>query len=428
MLPAKLTELFLKHRSICTDTRKIAPGNIFFALKGPNFNGNAYAAKAIELGASAVVVDENSSAPEELSIRVEDVLKCLQELAGWYRSKLAIPVIAITGSNGKTTTKELVRDVLLSKYKVFATPGNLNNHIGLPISLLSIPEGTEIAVIEMGANHPGEIADLCSIAAPDFGFVTNAGKDHLEGFGSVEGVINSLGELYVYLRSSGGKAFVNSLETDLLPLASEIPGFHFGSDSDKIYAKVISNQRTLSVQWWENGHDMGIIRSRLAGEYNLRNILSAIAIGRYFQVEPEAIRSAVEAYNPGNNRSQLVVTKNNEVILDAYNANPSSMEVALKNLAEQRGASTFFMIGDMLEMGDSESAEHERILQLCQKLKLQGITVGPAFEKWSGKYGYLSFPNVSEAKKRFEASPFSGKVVLLKGSRGIRMEELLSVL
>lgn len=428
MLPQRLTELFLQHRAVCTDTRKIAPGDIFFALKGPNFNGNTYAAKALEQGASAVVVDEPCPCPEEATVSVDNVLRTLQELSAWNRVRLGLPVLAITGSNGKTTTKELVRDVLSARFRVFATPGNLNNHIGLPLSLLSIPDGTEIAVIEMGANHGGEIADLCAIARPDFGFITNAGKDHLEGFGDVEGVRNALGELYEYLRNSGGKVFVNSLEPDLVPLAAGIPGFHFGAATDSLYANVFSNQRTLSVQWWENGRDYGIIHSRLAGEYNLRNILSAIAIGRYFSVEPGAIRLAVESYSPGNNRSQLVVTEKNEVILDAYNANPSSMELALKNLSEQQGANAFFMIGDMLEMGESEGPEHRRILQLCRELGLHGVTVGPAFGQCAGQSGYVNFRDVAEAKTYFEQNPVSGMIVLLKGSRGIRMEELLKVL
>lgn len=428
MLPEGLLELYLKSRSVCTDTRKIKSGDIFFALTGPNFNANSFAQKAIADGAIAAVVDDEALAGIQGMIVVDDALQTLQSLAKAYRDTFKIPFIGITGSNGKTTTKELVRDVLKQKYRVFATPGNLNNHIGVPLSILMIPEDCEIAVIELGANHIGEIEELCSISNPDYGLITNAGKDHLEGFGSVEGVRIALNELNDHLRKKGGLAFVNAFQNDMVELAKGLRTCDFGPKETGIGVWLHSNHKTISVAWSYKGEEQKPITTKLAGAYNLHNIACAVALGLYFEVNPDQIAIAIENYTPGNNRSQWVQTGKNEVILDAYNANPSSMEEALRNLAAQPDVSAFFMIGDMLEMGDSEAVEHIEILELCEKLGLNGCVVGQAFKKACAKFPYKSFLNVQEARAYYKEHEIKDSLILLKGSRGIKMEEMLEVL
>jgi len=428
MLPEGLLELYLKNRSVCTDTRKIKSGDLFFALKGPHFDANAFAEKALADGAIAAVVDDDALLGEPGMIVVHDVLRILQELAKAYRKELKIPFIGITGSNGKTTTKELVRDVLKQKYRVFATPGNLNNHIGVPLSILMIPQDCEIAVIELGANHIGEIEELCSISDPDFGLITNAGKDHLEGFGNVEGVRIALNEINNHLREKDGLAFVNAYLQDMVDLAKGLKTILFGPKDTEIGVWLNSNHKTINVAWNCEGKDQKPIATKLAGAYNLHNVACAIAVGLHFDINSDQIVNAIELYTPGNNRSQWVNTGKNEIILDAYNANPSSMEEALRNLAAQPGVSAFFMIGDMLEMGDAEAIEHIGILDLCEKLGLKGCTVGQAFKSASSKFNFQAFMNVQEARNYFKEHPIIGSLILLKGSRGIRMEEMMEVL
>ncbi len=414
---------FLKVRRVTTDTRKIGDGDIFFALKGGNFNGNAFAAKALELGASMVVIDEPQQPSDPRMVLVEDVLQALQRVAKMYRESLHIPFIAITGSNGKTTTKELVRDVLSRKFRVSATQGNFNNHIGVPLTLLAIPADCEVAIIEMGANHQGEIRSYCEYAMPTHALITNMGKAHLEGFGGEEGVVKGKKELYDYVNYAGGHIFVN-IDLEKLRLASEgmkiIP-----YSSSKLGC--ISESPTL-VYSHRNTDVVNEYTTQLAGAYNLFNIASAIAIGEYFGVSNDQIHSAICAYSPENNRSQVKRTEHNILILDAYNANPTSLEFALEALSKQTAEKKFFVIGDMLELGELGASEHRHIIDVAKRLGLHGILVGPIFQSIWKEGDFAVFENNQEAKSYLESHAIRGHVVLIKGSRGIKLEEVVSAL
>jgi UDP-N-acetylmuramoyl-tripeptide--D-alanyl-D-alanine ligase len=361
----ELYELFLGSTGIQTDTRKIKKGELFFALKGANFNGNEYAAKAIEESGYYAVIDEAKYEIVGKTILVDDVLKTLQNLAAWHRKTLKIPVIAIGGSNGKTTTKELTYAVLSTKFKTISTLGNENNHIGLPLNILRIKPEHEMAVIEMGANNHGEIALLCEIAQPTHGIITNVGKDHLEGFGSVEGVAKANAEMYDYLRLHNGMVFLNSEETMLIDLAQGIDAKTFPDVKDDYSCVAVkSNSWFLAVETGDGTR----IQSNLVGNYNLNNIGAALAIGRYFGVEIEAAKEAIEAYYPKNMRSQFIDTGRNKIILDAYNANPSSMEGALDTFASIEAEHKVLVLGAMYEMGEFAEREHRLLGQ-----KLVGI-------------------------------------------------------
>ena len=418
----KLYQLFLSSSGITTDTRAIKDGNIFFALKGERFNGNEYTAKALELGADYAVIDEVQKENNEQFILVDDVLKTLQDLANYYRNQLDIPVLAITGTNGKTTTKELVREVLSTKYRVHCTDGNFNNHIGVPLTLLAMPKDSEIAIIEMGANHLEEIDFLCKIANPTMGLVTNVGEAHLEGFGSFEGVIKTKGELYDYLAAHNGLALVNKEENHLSVMASACEKIlYYGSDEGE--GLELKGASPFLVVAFENGNESIEIQTQLIGAYNYANVMTAITLGRFFNVNNAHIKKALEEYSPSNNRSQLVKKETNSIILDAYNANPTSMKAALSNFNQIEAEKKIVIIGDMLELGDESKKAHQEILALAHGMNFQQvITVGEEFSKVNFKN---SFADIEALKIKWDWQQYDNTMFLIKGSRGIRLEKLV---
>lgn len=423
----RIYDQFLKCRRISTDTRKIEKDSIFFALKGERFNGNDFALQALEQGASLAVVDEEVGGNHPQVVKVDNALTTLQELAREYRRSFHIPFLAITGSNGKTTTKELVRDVLARKFKVSATVGNLNNHIGVPLTLLSIPEDCEFAVIEMGANHQREIDGYCQYAEPDFGLITNMGKAHLEGFGGVEGVVKGKKELYDFVSKRKGVLFVNTELEKLNASSAGMKRVEYGFQTGEFQLELLSESPVVSYQYIEHNFRTEI-KTNLAGAYNLYNIASAIAVGRYFGVEIEKIHQAIASYQPDNNRSQLTKTSRNTLIMDAYNANPSSMEHALISLSNQEFPNKYFVIGDMRELGVESEEEHRKILQKAVDLGLNGITVGDYFYQLRGEAPFASFKDREEARKFLESQALHDNLILIKGSRGIRLEEVIAAL
>ena len=424
----ELYSIYSRYPSVVTDTRKLNQGDLYFALKGPNFNGNLFAIAALEAGASYAIVDEliaNSDSYQDRIILVQDVLTTLQQLAKYHRQQFNIPFIAITGSNGKTTTKELVYAVLASHFKTYTTQGNLNNHIGVPLTLLSIHKDAEMAVIEMGANHQKEIASYCTYTLPTHGMITNCGKAHLEGFGSEEGVKKGKGELFDYLRDHNGAAFMMS-DYDYLQTMSQ--GINhtigYGQQSGQIQGEAIDANGMLTVKI-NKGIDIDSIHTHLVGNYNLPNVLAAITIGQYFKVPNEKIKAAIENYIPTNSRSQLVKWQNNEVILDAYNANPSSMKLAVENFAKLNKANKVVCIGGMRELGADTSLEHQMLIdQLKENNWSEVVLVGAEFKYCNHSYHY--FDTVQEAKAWFDSKQFSGYSILIKGSRGIQMEQLIA--
>jgi len=414
---------FLDVRSVTTDTRNVRLNDIFFALKGDNFNGNNFAQLAIDAGAAIVVVDEEVNVSSDRIVRVENSLDALQELAKRYRQTFSFPVIGITGSNGKTTTKELMREILSMKYKTFATHGNLNNHIGVPLSLLSVPADCEIAIIEMGANHQKEIASYCEYAMPNYGIITNIGKAHLEGFGGVEGIIKGKGELFDYVSAHNGMCLVNTELAHLDKMAEPIQHKKYGFNSGGFHLEILSEHLTLSFEFSTPGEkERGICHSQMAGTYNLYNMATAIAVGHEFGVSLEQMCNAISSYTPENNRSQWWDSGKNKVILDAYNANPSSMEAALVNLSKMEN--TFFIVGDMFEMGEYAEGEHKKILELTKELGLQGIFIGKEFQA----VGATELLNAQGAIEYLKLNEVKDKIVLLKGSRGMRLEQLKEVI
>ncbi|HXB41646.1 MAG TPA: UDP-N-acetylmuramoyl-tripeptide--D-alanyl-D-alanine ligase [Bacteroidia bacterium] len=429
----KLHEIFLASgKAVCTDTRKTEEGSIFFALKGDNFNGNQFAAKALECGCAYAVVDEKNVVVGDKYILVEDVLKALQQLANYHRKQFDIPVIAITGSNGKTTTKELLHAVLSKKFKVQYTQGNLNNHIGVPLTLLSIGKEHEMAVIEMGANHQGEIDTLCKIAEPGFGVITNIGKAHLEGFGGIEGVKKGKSELYRYIKEKNGIVFVHGDDEVLNELSAANNKVTYGTK--KLYDVIGKySESNLFVELaWRTRYtapelkDAPFVRSNIVGVYNYYNALCAACIGLHFKVEDNLIQEAIEEYVPTNNRSQLHKTANNVLILDYYNANPSSMSLAIENFSEMQFQNKMLVLGDMLELGDEAFKEHALILQLLRERKLEDyILVGPIF---SALQKEKSFPDSTQAAAFIKSHAAKNKTILVKGSRGIALEKVVEVL
>jgi UDP-N-acetylmuramoyl-tripeptide--D-alanyl-D-alanine ligase len=423
-----LYSIYTKHPSVVTDTRKLKSGDLYFALKGPNFNGNLFAVAALEAGASYAIVDEpiaDSAANQERIIFVEDVLTTLQQLAKYHRQQFNIPFIAITGSNGKTTTKELVYAVLASHFKTYTTQGNLNNHIGVPMTLLSIPKDAEIAVIEMGANHQKEIESYCAYTLPTHGMITNCGKAHLEGFGGVEGVKKGKGELYDFLRTQNGTVFLMQDFDYLVQMAQGIPNvIGYGKEHGQIQGDAIDQNGLLSVQI-NKGIDIDSIQTHLVGNFNLPNVLAAVSIGQYFKVPNEKIKSAIENYVPTNSRSQLLTWNNNEVILDAYNANPSSMKLAVENFAKINKENKMVCLGGMRELGADTLMEHQMLIdQLKQTNWSEVLLVGSEFKNCDHHYHY--FDTVIEAKAWLQAQHLKGHTLLIKGSRGIQMEQLIA--
>lgn len=422
-----LYEQYKLHPQVQTDTRKLKSGDLYFALKGPNFNGNNFAIAALENGAGFAIVDEpieNSAAFEDRILQVDDVLTTLQSLAKHHRAQFDIPFIGITGSNGKTTTKELVFAVLSSHFKTYTTQGNLNNHIGVPLTLLSIGMDAEMAVIEMGANHLNEIAGYCEYAMPNYGLITNCGKAHLEGFGSEDGVKKGKGELFDFLRLQKGTAFIMSDYDYLVNMSMGIEEvISYGNTSGNLQANANTVNGFLQVTFTK-GSPIQMIQTQLVGEYNLPNILAAVSIGLYFQVPADKIKNAIENYSPTNSRSQLLKWKDNDVILDAYNANPSSMQLAIENFAKLNAQNKIVCIGGMKELGNTSIAEHQALIHLLEKNEWEKvILVGGDFENCTHNYFY--FPNALDAKTWLAQQQFSNRTILIKGSRGIRMEQVL---
>lgn len=421
-----LHNLFLKCSSVCTDTRKISQDCMFFALKGDTFNGNTFAAKAIQNGATYAVVDDKKFAQSKNFILVEDVLTTLQQLASYHRTQLELKIIAITGSNGKTTTKELIYSVLQKKYHTIATLGNLNNHIGVPLTLLSMNKDTEIGIVEMGANHLYEIENLCRIANPDYGYITNFGKAHLEGFGSIEGVIKGKSELYNHLKANSRLIFVNAEDTVQVKLLTDFKhNYTFGKKPDEDVTLTFVDANPFVNTKFKNL----TIESHLIGAYNFNNISAAIAIGHYFEVSDIDIKDAIESYIPKNNRSQIIKKDTNTIILDAYNANPTSMIAALDNFNNIAGNNKIVILGDMFELGQGAKAEHQSIAEYANNLTIDTIfLVGENFYTIlfdSPKIKqYKTFEDLKEA---LQTNPITHSSILIKGSRGMALERVLEL-
>jgi UDP-N-acetylmuramoyl-tripeptide--D-alanyl-D-alanine ligase len=424
----KIYNLYLQHPKVQTDTRLLQKGDLFFALKGPNFNGNQYAANALSLGAAGVVIDEPIGIEGENIFLVEDGLSALQALALHHRKQFNIPFIAVTGSNGKTTTKELIHAVLSSSFKTYTTKGNLNNHIGIPLTLLSINADAEMAIIEMGANHQKEIESYCTIVLPTHGLITNCGKAHLEGFGGVEGIRKGKGELYDSLSECNGTAFVNSELDYLQAMVEKVPHkVYYGNNKGSFTTSILETENLLGIKVCATGMSCQRIFSRLVGNYNRANIEAAICIGLHFGVSFDKIRNAIESYTPDNARSQLIKKGSNAIILDAYNANPSSMQVAIENFAKLEGEKKYLFLGGMMELGNESIQEHQQLIEQLKKLKLNNcFLVGGDFAVV--KHPYHFFENVTAAADWLKANLPSNAQLLIKGSRSIKMEKLLDVL
>jgi len=414
----KLYQHFINSTGVTTDSRKIEVGALFFALHGASFDGNDYAVQALEQGAAAAVIDredvvENNPEYAERLLLVDDTLRALQALAQEHRRRLAIPIIAIAGSNGKTTTKELVSRVLAERFEVTTTRGNLNNHIGVPLTLLSMTAETEFGVVEMGASAQGEIALLCAIAEPNYGILTNIGLSHLEGFGGVEGIRKGKGELFDHLNENGGRAFV--------------------PQEDEVLCEMAHSREDLAVEYYSRSIGEGF-RSNLTGDYNRYNIAAAVEVGRYFGVADERIAEAILSFTPDNNRSQAMQTERNRLVVDCYNANPSSMEAALDNIATMEAEHKVLLLGDMLELGAWSEEAHQTILRKADGVAERIILVGGEFAKAYVAIGeelsadYSLYPTTAEAVAALENSPISDSLILLKGSRGIALEKLIKIL
>jgi UDP-N-acetylmuramoyl-tripeptide--D-alanyl-D-alanine ligase len=425
----ELYKIYLQSRLVSTDSRKISPGSIFFALKGENFNGNQFALQAIEQGALAAIVDEETRAHHAGIYRVDDVLTTLQKLAAFHRKQLGIPILAITGSNGKTTTKELCREVLAKKFNVYATTGNLNNHIGVPLTLLAMNDQVELGIVEMGANHFGEIRNLCEIAFPDMGVITNVGKAHLEGFGSLEGVARAKGELFDHLRANRKTIFINDGNEYVRKLVPEnyTPCVHYNSETS---ARVVNKRSNpfleLDIRVSNQNY---FLRTNLLGGYNAENVLAAFCVGIHMGVASEDIRDAIETYKPQNNRSQYVEGGKNRLFMDAYNANPSSMFAAVDEFLLAGEERKLLILGEMREVGDSSSREHKALIDhLKEKLVVQAICIGKSFEQAAAGTGYSYFETVEQLVSHLKDNPLSGYYILIKGSRANKLEKLMEVL
>ncbi len=428
---AQLHQLFLQSEGISTDTRNIKKNSLFFALKGASFNGNEFASKAIENGAAYAVIDEAHYEQNDKFILVDDVLQTLQDLALFHRRWLNIPIIGITGTNGKTTTKELINAVLSKKYKTFATQGNFNNHIGVPLTLLSMNKNTEIGIVEMGANHPGEIQTLCNIAEPNYGIITNVGKAHLEGFGSFEGVKQTKSELYRFIEKSNGILFINSQNDHLKGMLQKGAEtiFYGNSSSDLVCIDQIHKNDFLSFDAIVN-QQKHTFKTHLIGIYNSENVMAAICIGSYLGVQTEAIIEAINDYIPSNNRSQLLDTKKNKLLLDAYNANPSSMSVALSNFASVEHPNKWVILGEMKELGDISAEEHKNILNLITKYDFKNVLLlGSSYSDVLIDNDHIKyFKNIEELSLKIKESSITDAFVLIKGSRSNKLEQITELL
>lgn len=427
----ELYAIFRKSNGVVTDTRLIREGEIFFALRGDRFDGNRYALEALEKGAAIAVVDDPALESQAGCLLVGDTLIALQQLASYHRKQLALPVIGITGSNGKTTTKELVVRVLSTKYRVGYTRGNLNNHIGVPLTLLSFDETTGLGVVEMGANHTGEIAALCRIADPDSGLITNIGKAHLEGFGSEEGVFHAKTELLRYLEGKQGLFYRNAQDAWLSKTQPDTKEFVFGSERDlDVWGQLELESPELTVLWGNKTAGDRRIACRISGAYNLENILAAVSVGLVHGVDPEKINAAIASYQPDNNRSQMLDTGRNRILLDAYNANPSSMAAALPGFASiETDSPRMLILGDMFELGTMSLAEHQAVVDRVAGLGFDRVwLVGKEFSQCRVPKGMLQLPSTEEALRKASLECIKGWFILVKGSRGMHLEDIITEL
>ena len=423
----KIYKHYSKQYIVSTDSRKIEKGCVFVALRGERFDGNDFAYQVANDGvASCVIADRKDLPNHERIFIVEDSLSTLQQLAKLHRERCNIPIVGITGTNGKTTTKELVSTVLSKKYNIIYTQGNFNNHLGVPLTLLRIKPDTEVAIVEMGATHPGEIAQLCKLAQPDFGIITNIGKAHIEGFGSYEGVIKTKNELYQYLKTKGErqktKVFVNGNNELLMNLSEGMERIVYKTTDNR--QQTTNNSPYLTVNW-----NNKTIKTHLVGDYNYENVMAATAVGTYFNVEENDIINALENYIPSNNRSQFIKSEKNEIVMDAYNANPSSMYHSISNFKKIASENSLLILGDMKELGNESENEHRDIINLLKELGFEKvILVGEEFKKVSGNTNYKNFNNVDELISYIRHNDIAGKKILIKGSNSTRLEKLANVL
>ena len=428
MNTSSLYKKFKSCSKVCTDTRAIETNSIFFALKGPNFDANKFASVALEKGAKYAVVDDPKYNVSDNYILVEDSLIALQQLAKYHRHKYKGQLIGITGSNGKTSTKELINSVLSTKYNVVATHGNFNNEIGVPLTLLSVSLDTDIAIVEMGANHPGEIDFLCSLVNPTIGIITNIGFAHLEGFGTFENIINTKKALYNYVNSVNGELFVNKSDKILVDLSHNSHAKYY-LDNHGLNGLIINDSRPeMTFYYVTPDFKSESIKTHLFGDYNLSNAMAAVVIGRHFNVSDSNIKNALESYYPQNNRSQLLNSEKNRIILDAYNANPASTMAALSHFNQLNEDKKLIILGDMLELGSYASEEHQKIVDWVQSENLDAIVVGPYYSNCKNLNGITTFDSVDSLIKYVEQNPIHSKTILLKGSRGLKLEKLVAFL
>jgi len=420
----ELYQLYKKSDGVSTDTRINLQNKLFFCLKGPNFNANNFAREALKKGALVVISDEEENRDIDGVFFVQNSLKALQILAIHHRKTFDFPVLGLTGSNGKTTNKELIHAVLSKKFRAYATKGNLNNHIGVPLSILNIGRDAEFAVIEMGANHQGEIRELSKISDPDFGMITNIGKAHLEGFGGIEGVKKGKKELYDHIRAKGAKLFVNGDDSVLMEISAGMDRTLFGTGKDFfVSGKIESSSPTLSFTYQQGSYQSSVISTKLTGSYNFYNLMAAVCVGRYFGVDYADIESALSSYTPTNNRSQIKQTEKNTIILDAYNANPTSMLAALENLSKMPPGNKIALLGHMLELGEEALVEHKAILTKLEEYKIDALLVGRHFKECQPNFPV--FDNSDELKSYLLDNPLEDYQILVKGSRSVEMEKII---
>lgn len=428
---SELYKIFLQHNVVTTDSRSCPKESMFFALKGESFDGNKFAASALEKGCSYAVVDNKDCVKDNRYILVDDCLEALQKLANYHRRAIGTKIIGITGTNGKTTTKELVSTVLEKKYNVLYTQGNFNNDIGVPKTLLRLTKENDIAVVEMGASHPGDIKKLVNVVEPDYGIITNVGKAHLQGFGSFEGVIRTKGELYDFLRNKkDSKVFIQNENEHLMKIAHGLDLIKYGTgDNDELCAngKVISCAPFLKFKWRHANGDWHVVQTHLIGSYNIYNMLAAACIGLYFGVTHEQIDDALANYIPSNNRSQLTITADNKLIVDTYNANPTSMNAALKNFRDMEVSPKMAILGDMRELGEVSGEEHQKVVDFLKETEIKNVwLVGDEFGKTN--CAFRKFKNVEEVKEEIKKNPPKGYYILIKGSNGIKLFQIPELL
>ncbi|WP_251622046.1 UDP-N-acetylmuramoyl-tripeptide--D-alanyl-D-alanine ligase [Odoribacter lunatus] len=423
-----LYDRYIKGKRITTDSRTVREGDVFIALKGENFNGNLFALQAIEAGASVAFIDD-STIQHERCIPVTDTLIFLQEIASYHRHRLGIPILGITGTNGKTTTKELCHAVLSVKYKTFATQGNFNNHIGVPLTLLSLDETTQFGIVEMGANHPGEIKTLCDIADPDYGIITNIGEAHLEGFGSYNTIIETKKQLYEHIQAKNGQLFVNDDDPLLVKLSEDIHRNTYGKNGNQAKGEIKQSIPFLVYSLKTLKGDL-YIRTHLIGGYNFDNAMAASCVGLFFGISPLDIQKAIEGYQPSNLRSQLVKTEKNTIILDAYNANPSSMKAALTNFSEFRADNKILILGEMRELGKASETAHKEIFEMTRNAGFtQIILIGNSFAHYGNNVNFIRhFQTTDDLIVWLQSQPIESACILIKGSRGNKLERIVEYL